>query len=59
MQALEQNRTERTRLVDALQHLAKGGGGGYSEAVGAPGCHIRTSVLSAPQRLGSPASSGR
>lgn len=38
MQALEQNRTERARLVDALQHLAKGGGGGYSEAVGASGC---------------------
>lgn len=35
MQALEQNRAGRAQLVDALQHLAKGGGGGYSEAVGA------------------------
>jgi hypothetical protein len=35
VEALERNRAERARLVDALQRLAKGGGGGYSEAVGA------------------------
>ena len=42
MEALERNRAERARLVDALQRLAKGGGGGYSEAVGAFHCLVPT-----------------
>jgi hypothetical protein len=52
--ALEHNRTQRARLVDALQQLAHGSGGGYSEAVSVSGCH-HFSVASFLASLGSAA----